>query len=629
MVKLRNILFLLLSLAALNLRAEIEDPFDPFDFRFPGAVETENDDDKNAEELIDDARFLLLDKRPLDARTKLLKALKKDPEDYQAHLLLSHYYSEHVGHFRLALKYTKQAQALFQKRWGPPPYTDFKLQNDHARLLYSLAQGRLNLDNYAGALEVLDEFSGYYTYAEWYHGTRAWILMKLGRLDEAIRVARLGVLLGSEPGRVLNMLGILLSMSGEREASLQVFRDAINYEIALGSGIGQPATPLNNSGEVFKEIFQEEKAEAAWLRATRLPDGCEHILPSLNLALLYVDQLNFSAAGKTLDNFNSCVAQFPLRNGEEHRALEQLARGRLDLHAGKLDSAISRFTEAQERRQWFGKIGTNENDLKAATLISMAQALRRKNNRESFYRYDSALRWSEAKFIQARRAVHAWWLMRRARQMFLDDLNDLEDLFIRSTDSLIEYPTFGEVLADLPTAALKSRIDNEKDHDKRREAKVYYQAYLAENLMEHGEAARAEALLNQIISSTRSGADDLLRLHVLLLRLRALNPGSSSYERVALEVFSLARAALMNAGLPLPVGIAASSSVPEVTDALDGSAFLVQDGANMQFQIRYDFERGEHILSFVDSNTRIGTITVRSGSLKEAVNKLSEEVFTG
>ena len=135
------------------------------------------------------------------------------------------------------------------------------------------------------------------------------------------------------------MLGILLSMHGDRDESLKIFRQAIAYELSEGN-LGQPATPLNNSGEVYKEIFSEDSAESSWLKATSMPDGCDHVLPSLNLSLLYFDELNLDGAKRAMDSFESCIAQYPLRNGEEHRALVSLARGRIALLSGNPDLAI-------------------------------------------------------------------------------------------------------------------------------------------------------------------------------------------------------------------------------------------------------------------------------------------------
>jgi tetratricopeptide (TPR) repeat protein len=176
---------------------QILDPFDPFDIW--GAEEltgSQDDSNKSADDLLREGTLLLETEHLLDARTKLLKALKKAPDDYRIHLMLSSYYLVHVGHYRLAMKYIKRAEELFEKKLGPPPYSRRDLQYQHGNILYYLSQIRLNLDNYQGALEALDRYSALGYYSEWYPGSRAWILMKLGKIKEAIGVARLGLLSG-------------------------------------------------------------------------------------------------------------------------------------------------------------------------------------------------------------------------------------------------------------------------------------------------------------------------------------------------------------------------------------------------------------------------------------------------
>jgi len=350
------------------------DPFDPFDLSgTEEIVSSANDDQKSADELLQDGVFLLQLDRPLDARTKLLKALKKDPNNWRTYNLLAGYYLIHVGHYRLALKYIKRAEELFEKEYGPPPYSDVAIRKEYSNLLYYISQIRLNLDNYQGALDILDRYTELGYYDDWYPGSRAWILMKLGNIQEAIKVARLGVLAGGEGARTLNMLGILLSMNDQPQESLEVFRQAIAYELSLGSE-GQPGTPLNNSGEVYKELFEDEKAESTFLRATSFRDGCEHILPSLNLSLLYVDQLKFETAASVMDTFNKCIAQFPLKNNEEHLALENLARGRIDLHTGNVDRAIKRFETALDDFRGSGFSGSQTIDRRCAQTANTAPA---------------------------------------------------------------------------------------------------------------------------------------------------------------------------------------------------------------------------------------------------------------
>lgn len=605
--------------------ADISDPFDPFDTPFEISTDEEGDKDKSASELVEEASMLFSDERPLDARTKLLRALRKDPQHYEAYKLLAGYYLVHVGHYRLALKYIKKADDLFKEQYGAPPYSDYLLKAQHAHLLHLLSQIRLNLDNYQGALDVLDVYADYGYFQEWYPGSRAWILMKLGKIDEAIKVARMGILAGAEPGRTLNILGILLSVNNQREASLQVFKDAIQHEMSLGR-LGQPATPLNNSGEVYRETFQEELAERSWLKSVSLPDGCEHVLPSLNLAVLYIEQVRYRNAKESIDNFESCNAQYPLRNGEEHRALVHLARGRIDMHTGHIESALQHLEEAVERRQWFGKIGSSQEDLESAATISLAQSLVRQNNHLATTLYDSL--WSRVESLKTRihNKIRIWWLQRRARQILSEDLNALEDLYVRHTDSIIEYPTFGELLAGYPFHVLKQRIDREIADDDRVDASPYYYAYLAENAFEHGMQEEADNFGIKAFSGTRPRYDDALELHLLALHARMNDPESKAYRKAVEQMFAKAQASVRNYGLKLPVTVKGGDS--ELLTLLAQTAFQPITGQQREYQIDYRLEDQEHVLIFSSPVGLARTISVRGAELFQVINQLNDGVFS-
>lgn len=531
------------------------DPFDPFDLGDTDPLSSEKEDStKSADTLLREASALLLSERPLDARTKLLRALQRDPNLYRTHFLLAGYYLIHVGHFRLAMKYIKRAEELFEKEHGAPPYQEQTIQLEHANIIYYQSQIRLSLDNYKGALESLDRYAALGYISDWYPGSRAWVLMKLGRIQDAITVARAGILASAEPGRTLNMLGILLSMNGQPQEALEVFRKAIASEFAAGDN-GQPATPLNNSGEVFKEIFDEDKAESSFLRAISLPDGCEHVLPSLNLALIYIEQLKLDAARSTIDGFERCIAQFPLRNNEEHAALVNLARGRIALHNGVVDKAIEHFRSAMDGTQWFGKIGTNQNDLIVAATISLSQALSRQAHILASTLSTSWSDWFQQRATRISLSIESWWLMRRARQMLTGELNDIEDLQIRNTDSLLEYPTLGEVLRGLSKGSLARRLDRERQVDSRVPAKLFYELYGAEAELGIWPSKRSLSTLDTVIERARPRYDELLRTHATLKRLETLPRSSSRYEDLAYRVFFTAPAQLRNYGLPLPIRI--------------------------------------------------------------------------
>ena len=70
------LIFLFLFVGVQTLSAQITDPFDPFDSFSDDSQQrsVEDDEKKSATELIQEAGSLLLEERPLDARSKLLIA---------------------------------------------------------------------------------------------------------------------------------------------------------------------------------------------------------------------------------------------------------------------------------------------------------------------------------------------------------------------------------------------------------------------------------------------------------------------------------------------------------------------------------------------------------------------------
>ncbi|MCB0335394.1 MAG: hypothetical protein KDD62_03790 [Bdellovibrionales bacterium] len=603
--------------------AQVQDPFDPFALEPDSFEDFGNDADasKSSDELVIEAFQLQRDDRLLDARTKLLKALKKNPQDFKPYLALADYYQQHVGHFRLAMKYTLQGKKLFEQQYGPPPYYDLYPQQMHMDILNLLSQVRLNLDDYPGALEALQQLESFGYYSEWLPASKAWILMKLGRIEEAIKVARLGAMLGGNVGPTQNILGILLSMHGEREASLKVFEDAIDYELSLGT-LGRPATPLNNMGEVLKELFEDASAKRAWVRAVRLPDGCEHVLPSLNLALLRITAADYRGAKRAIDNFESCVAQYPLRNGEEHKALVNLARGRIAMHTGHVDEALGNFEKARERQQWFGKIGTSQEDLLIGVLVSQAQALRFKSNElahsvpETFTQRISF--WGQ----RLRNSVQSWWLLRRARHIATVDLNELEDLHIRHTDSMLEYATLGTLLRGFPTSVLEARIEKELTTDKRSMASVYYQGYLGENLLAQGSNQQAVAVLSQARERSREDLDRLFRVHTGAQILKASTDRSLP---LLSEVFEASIPAIRLYGLQLPINTRGLSD--EFTELVNQTSFRIDNAHASPFVISYTLSNNQHELQFSATSSTVPSVQVRANSFEEALNKLNETVF--
>ena len=612
---------------------------------------------KGFDQLIEEAQDLMKERRPIDARAKLQKALLINPNDYQPHMLLGQYYLFDVGHFTLAYRYLLTAEQLFSKKYGSDRdgTLDPLYSKEHAMLLYLLAEAELNLDRYQNSLDTLERFSKLY-WTDWLPGTKAWVLMKLKRLDEAVKVAQAGLLQGADSRRTYNILGILLSVQGNRELSLQAFAKAIAAESGLG-GLGQVATPLNNAGEVYRELFQDNMAEAAWLRATKLPDGCDHILPSLNLASLYIDELRFFQAERVLQDFEACYAAQSSRSDTEHRALIALARGRIAMRMGDIDKAIDLLSHALNREQWFGKIGTNENDVRFAATITMAQALAAKASAlEDIVRDTIASSIQDAALKQGLLA-QSWWYFRQARKIGLEELDDLEDLFIRNTDTILEYPTLGNFLATYPARSLNRRLDRITKEDERAQADVFYQLFRGEKQFTDGAYSSAANAFKQVMGKLRpldrlALAEAKTLLHLAEQRSRyfwqwpsAEDKAKSRKERE--EIFTLLPSHLRYFGLHLPataqlsgVDGTISSEAKKIRGYLANRFEFVEssEGQSVRYEVRIT-ETGskdgarQFQLALIERSTgsirasESAAITAEGKGYEEGVNKFIASAF--
>ncbi|MBL7662061.1 hypothetical protein JNK13_04830 [bacterium] len=605
------------------------------------------EESSDVEQLIEQAAELFVAKRPIDARNKLLKAAEVAPNDFRPQMYLGEYYLAQVGHFRLALKYLKNAEQIFNALYsdGKGNIKNPERWKDHANLLYLLAEGFLNLDQYQKSLEIIENFESRY-WRDSLPGTKAWVLLKLKRVDEAIKVAQAGILRGAEPGRTFNILGILFSVKDTRELSLDAFAQALEAEKALGS-LGQPATPLNNAGEVYRELFRDEEAEGAWRNALSFSDGCEHILPSLNSAILFTDELRLLQAKRALNDFEACFKAQGDKADTEHRGLIALQRGRIALHSGQLDQALAEIEKAREREQWFGKIGTNENDLRFAATIAAAQVNRDYLAASKDRAYPSISSWAYAFVENMERRLRSWWLFRRARTIAIEELEDFEDLSIRNTDSMLEYPTLGELTAGFPRRAFARRIARIEDLDKRAQAKIYYRFYLLMNEIAHGKTARAEEKLTEILNQLRP-FDRLMRATVIaqIIKVRKDSrwfghfPDTSDYPLVE-QLFLLAPASIRSLDLKLPVRVLIPEKSSDLLETLVSkitSRRFIKQNENSRFDLRFSESSGDQdiILTVQLEDRQAGRVlvsvadTVQDTRADRArfINNALEEIFS-
>jgi transglutaminase-like putative cysteine protease/tetratricopeptide (TPR) repeat protein len=605
---------------------------------------TDSDKGKSPEVLLNEGILLYQTGRGIDARAKFEEVLALTPNDYQPYYHLGQYYLIDVGHFKLAYRYLKKARELFEDRYtimGSEFLSDLQVQNEYSMLLYLVAESALNLDFYEESLEVLDEYAQLYQSA-WYPGQKAWVLMKLKRVEEAIDVAKTGLLQGADPKRTWNILGILLSISGQRELSLEAFARAVDYEFTT-RGNTQAATPLNNAGEVYRELFKDDLAESAWKTALKLPDGCEHILPSINLSILYTDQLRIFQAMQALADFEGCYAKRPERKDTEHRTILALARGKLQIFLNRPEEAIRLLTRAASDQQWFGKIGTNENDVKFAAWAALAQAHRLESERLLDTATDSFAASLKNRLAAYQHRASSWWLNRTAKLFSTTELDDFEDLTIRNTDTMITYPMLGSLLAYFDTTSLERRISRLLEKDTRENAKPYYSHYLARNYYHKGNTRKALSLAKEI-HELFPEHERLIQAENLALKILAQTRTMLWWRKKNLflaqggliePLYRISPVHLRLYNIPLPVQLEIEeninkSSRKDITSYLLRRRFVLSDSADTTFRIQISKSSGDtiHIQLYDLLKNRKVTSIEADKDIPEAVNSFIQEVFS-
>ncbi len=632
---------------------------DSFDLDSLADSLTDSSSEKLSTEVLIRQALLLFNKgKGIDARAKLEKALEQSPNDYRPFLYLGQYYLSEVAHFKLAYRYIAQAKFLFEKLHPNPSeiVRDYELLNQHALLLYLLSEAQLNLDRYEDSLKTLNQY-GTLNQPDWYPGQKAWVLMKLKRIEEAIVVAKNGLLEGADPKRTWNILGILLSISGEREMSINAFQKAVQYEFRLGLQ-PQVATPLNNAGEVYRELFRDAYAESAWKEALSYPDGCEHILPSVNLSILYTDQLRLFQAEQSLRDFEACYAQKPERKDSEHRTILALARGKLKLLSNNLDESEKLLNIASDDQQWFGKIGTNENDVKFASWITQALLYRVKATKLAQSATDS-YKTSLSNYIESKSlTLKAIWLERKARIFALEELDNFEDLSIRHTDTMISYPLLGRVIGGFGSDAIQKRFSKILATDNRESVKYYYDLYTAEALLQENSHTEANSLFTSVLSKAPEH-ERLVKVMALSGQIKAELKKSWWWSRNSTllglrskleSLYKTLPIALSFYSLPLPVSFESNSDIKD-KDYIKSNLFsgefmqcdkdcayrlvLTKEGSNKLFLQLYDSSSNRILASQSFDQHQVekdaGNKADKKKTIKtkaEFVNKFVEEVFS-
>lgn len=535
--------------------------------------------------------------KPIQAREAAEAVLRARPSSYLAHLTLGRVQQEAEGAYPRALFHYEQARELLEASHGdhPGPGTPWRW---HAMLLKLTAQVHADLEAFDKRLALIDRFNELYDpdmVAE-----RAWPLMKLGRYEEAKRVAELALTMERTQQRMVayNALCAIEFEAGRDGSSYEACRQAV--EAARLAGRPVSSVDLTNFAEASRSLFKLDEAERVAMEATTVPASW-YGNPWLDLAELYTRQGRFGDALAALKEIPRYRAQRPpaLRDADKNESRRALSA--FLTVVGRPEEAVVLTAQALHRpdRRGYSSRDASQDIVVAALLDRrvrhmLAERIVENAAAEPLY----ARLWSRLKAMAHRvSAWHSGLTVERA----LADERRLVGTFRLGTASAAIMPPWlvGELVGVLGPAVVSRAVAAAKEADPRSAATPYYDALLAEAAMLGGDPARCRRLARASLAAM-GASEALLRARVAAVSAQAARDLGDAQAALSdwHTAFQLDPGVVRRLGAAVPVRIDARGGdvAEEIASAIAHSPRFEDGEAGLSIRIDADATGGEACL---------------------------------
>lgn len=254
-----------------------------------------------------EASQAILAQRYSDARTLAESMLAEDPASFEAHAVLGQAHLWGEEDLGLAQQHFQKAQAQVEGR-----FTDLASKDAprrlHQQVLNGLRQVAFLREDYPGSLAILDRYETLY---EPRPGPRAWLLLKLGRFNEAeaVVVAAQTGLMEYDPAApsLWDTLGQIAYEQSDLATATEMYERAATVEIETAP---EPdPVYLTNLGEALRDGGDFAQAEERFEEALDWPHPGSYAEPNKRLAYLYAGAGRFEEAFSRLESAISWRAE--------------------------------------------------------------------------------------------------------------------------------------------------------------------------------------------------------------------------------------------------------------------------------------------------------------------------------
>ncbi|MFO0694863.1 MAG: hypothetical protein U0230_14995 [Polyangiales bacterium] len=560
------------------------------------------------------------------ARELATKIVRRHPDSYLGHhvLALAQHYGE--ANFPVAYHEERLATRLFASRYGDPPRPGSPWLW-HARMLLETASLQAELGMHEERLATLDRYNERYQPEQ--IAERAWSLMKVGRTEEARRVANLG-LATNDPMQIeiaLNALCAIEFEAGEDGRSYEACRQALEYGRSRG---GPAVVDLTNFAESARTEFRLEESERFLLEATEL-DDIGYGNPWLELGELYLREARVPEAVDALRRVPEYRARRPANMRDSDRNEGRRVLAELFLLVGRPEDALritDRALVSPDRRSHNSRDPDQDRAVVAmldrAARLSVAESVVEKACAKPWYQ--RLVAWGRSVLLRAE-------AFRSGREVVtrLAEGDKLVGLLRLGTAKSGVTPPF--LVSDLATilgpGTFRAALVRARRSDRRELGAGYYDAMEAEAWLAEGDPERAERSARRAIEKLpRAEAALVARVQGVLAAAR-LEAGKPATEAL-LAALGNDPTVFRRLGLALPVRLVVGrGSVAEtIGDALERSPRLDTDGSSLRLEVQAS-RRTARACLYGPSRESLGCgeVTARAGEDETAFAQRAVDAF--
>lgn len=575
----------------------------------------------------------------IKTRAHAERLLRGNGERFFASFVLSLVHEEAENNLPKALYFAEKGLQLFEAEYGTSPIQMSRVAALWHREMVSRWAALLGtLERYDDRLGAIDYYNA--RYEPKMVGERAWVLMKLGKFDEARAAAHAALQMPSSIQKALahNALCAIEFESGNDIGGYEACDRAVQFA-KRDPELRRKATAVDlaNLAEAARALFKLEDAEKILQEATESP-AAWHGNPWVDLAELYLREGRFAEAVSSLRQVPGYQSQRPphlrLSDIEEHRRV----MSEMFYLVGRFNDAgrtIEQSIQAPDRRGYSSRDPMQD---RAIAYLLSADIHRAQieviHEQMAQYPWWNIYRRGKLWLQAGAERWHAWYAEKQASRVL--GLRRLRGIFqVGTAKSAIIAPWLvGDLTRMIRPALLQALWKPLRMYDKRPSAAAYYRAFEAESMWRQSKRKSIPLLAKARHALPEAERTLRWKLTAMLADAAWDESHRSTATSAYLEVMRHDPGVLRRLGLSLPVTIRMRGNYrgsQKITDALERSPRVEISDSDFVIELRAQ-RTGMEVCMLGPQDEVLGCAPTQLGrneneTVKNVLSAVHEELF--